>query len=541
MLIRWVKGRRLIARTVIFGLLVEAAPAQLVLYVDVDSTAPSPNGLTWCTAYSDLSTALNLSYDGIEIRVARGTYFPDPTGLPHPREASLRIPPGVKIAGAYAGCGEPDPNARDAVLFETVLSGDLDRNDYTGGDTSDNSYHVVWASNSGVVTFFPSVIDGFRITAGRADGMGFPSGHSAGGGLYTSGDVTVTGCTIVRNEAVVGGGMFNLEGSPFITDCVFEDNRAQWAGGLALYGFPAAGGLDHPPPRFNVAHGDPRLARCRFVNNQASHSGGALWVHGFQENPTFSDCVFASNTAGVDGGAFFMQGTIHQFSNTLFSGNRAGAKGGAGLVLSDTVLKNCTMADNSAAAGGGVFIELAGRTSFVDSVFWGNRAGGDVTESAQIDGQPPGVDHCCVQGWTGVLGGRGNGGGDPLFVPGPAGCYYLSQPGAGQSAMSPCVDAGSVPAALAGLGTFVTRVDEVADAGTVDLGYHYSMRGLSFVWGDADLDGRVSLEDFGRQQACFTGPTGSPVPPCCRVFDFQADGLVDRFDYARWAAHLLGP
>jgi len=63
--------------------------------------------------------------------------------------------------------------------------------------------------------------------------------------------------------------------------------------------------------------------------------------------------------------------------------------------------------------------------------------------------------------------------GDPLFAPGPLGDYYLSSVEAGQDADSPCIDAGSTSASIAGASFLTTRTDNAFDTGIVDIGYHY--------------------------------------------------------------------
>jgi len=112
--------------------------AQTVVYVDVDATDP-PDGSTWCTAYRTLDEALAVAGADTVIRVADGTYMPDPSGLADPREATLQLLNGVTIEGGYAGCGAADPDARDVATYETVLSGDIG----VSGDSADNCYHVV--------------------------------------------------------------------------------------------------------------------------------------------------------------------------------------------------------------------------------------------------------------------------------------------------------------------------------------------------------------------------------------------------------------
>ncbi|MCD4654574.1 hypothetical protein K8T06_11675, partial [bacterium] len=83
-------------------------------------------------------------------------------------------------------------------------------------------------------------------------------------------------------------------------------------------------------------------------------------------------------------------------------------------------------------------------------------------------------------GWEG----EGNIDEKPLFVEGPLGDYYLCHQAAGNAFDSPCQDMGKLPAAetcfMTGLGMYcmsaaTTRLDEVVDIGTVDMGYHYPL------------------------------------------------------------------
>lgn len=64
--------------------------------------------------------------------------------------------------------------------------------------------------------------------------------------------------------------------------------------------------------------------------------------------------------------------------------------------------------------------------------------------------------------------------GDPLFVTGPAGDYYLSQIASGQTENSPAADTGN-PYSTAPSGT--TRSDYGPDLGSPDMGFHYPATG----------------------------------------------------------------
>jgi subtilisin family serine protease len=60
---------------------------------------------------------------------------------------------------------------------------------------------------------------------------------------------------------------------------------------------------------------------------------------------------------------------------------------------------------------------------------------------------------------------------NPLFVDG----YFLSQIAAGQLITSPCVDTGSADVNAVDMNNNTTRTDGYADAGIVDMGYHYPL------------------------------------------------------------------
>jgi hypothetical protein len=192
-------------------------------------------------------------------------------------------------------------------------------------------------------------------------------------------------------------------------------------------------------------------------------------------------------------------------------------------------VESCTFVGNSTAGTGGG-IDGNDSTTLVNCILWGNTAGG----APQIDG-PATVTYSCIQGgFTGT----GNIDDDPLFVPGPFGCYYLSQTASGQAEQSPCVDAGDPTSPLID-GT--TRSDEVPDTSTPDMGYHYPVSGLALMMGDYDRDGDADLADFAEVQSCFTGGGPTDVSACCRIFDFEPDEDVDLDDYTAFYVVLSGP
>ena len=157
------------------NLLAGSLPASAqVLFVDADATGAN-NGSSWCDAYGFLQDALAAAVSGDTIRVANGTYTPSPcdpgpcsyTSTSPERADTFQLITGVTLEGGYAGCGASDPDARDIVANETILSGDLsgdDLPDFTNND--ENSFHVV----IGIGSDSTAIFDGFIITAGNADG-----------------------------------------------------------------------------------------------------------------------------------------------------------------------------------------------------------------------------------------------------------------------------------------------------------------------------------------------------------------------------------
>ncbi len=280
----------------------------------------------------------------------------------------------------------------------------------------------------------------------------------------------------------------------------------------------------------------PQIDTCVFQNNVGTF-GGAINSEG--GNLTLRNTVFLGNAAGFSGGAIRGWQSGHAIDNCLFVGNSAEAGGVAWFGASTGAIRRCTLTENSAPSGNALAFDSCcpQQPSFVeviDSILWNGR-----DEIANDDFSAISVTYSIV---AGGLPGLGNVDEDPMFVPGPAGCYYLSQLAAGEPQDSPAVDAGSTLAGnLSGLGGRFTRSDEANDDDFVDMGYHFYYTGAVLVMGDFDRSLRVDLRDFARLQECFTSDGPVVVPPCCRIFDFELDADVDVEDADAFASAMLGP
>lgn len=442
-------------------------PRNKCFYVDRNATGTA-DGLSWQNAFNYLQDAVEAASkacDVNEIRVAAGIYRPDRTAdIPlgtGDRYSTFELIEGISLKGGYAGCGKPDPNTRDVELYQSVLSGDLLGNDTPVTDAcglnndpnrAENSYSVV--SSTGISS--STVLDGFTISGGNANGGTGDWSLMAGGGMFVRyGNPQIRDCKFVYNLASTSGaGMYAMVSNCSISGCEFNSNflpgaDVQPCGGAAL----AVMWSDDPAMTTTINS-------CRFIKNKAYEWGGALcscW-----SNLEITDCVFSQNvtydsydawSAPLGGGIYGLAGNL-VLQNCLFSANAAVGepiftRGGAidFEYECQPVLRNCTFVDNSADAyGGGIRGSSDINTiTLQNCIFWNNTDKNGAVESAQIhECNEIVIDYSCVQGWTGTFGGVGNIGADPCFIDadGDDNIVGTEDDNLRLSADSPCIDKG---------------------------------------------------------------------------------------------------
>jgi len=252
----------------VFG--VTPVHASSVIYYVRSNASGTNNGSSWANGYTDLQFALASASSGDEIWVAAGTYKPV---LSIERHHSFFLKNGVAIYGGFAGT-ETLRVQRNPSANVTILSGDIG----AAGDSSDNSYHVVVGSNVDNTT----VLDGFAITAGNANGDS-SFNFDEGGGMYNSnGNPSLANLIFSSNSAISGGGMYNYYSSPSLLNVTFNGNSAGDGGGM-----------------FNYDGSSPSLTNVIFTANTANETVGGGMINYLNSSPTLIDVLFSGNSALV--------------------------------------------------------------------------------------------------------------------------------------------------------------------------------------------------------------------------------------------------
>ena len=351
------KGAKILVMLLIALVMVSANNGEII-FVDADATGAN-NGSSWADAYNDLQDALAVAQSGDEIRVAQGVYKPDQGAgvVSDDRDTTFQLINGVTLKGGYAGFGETEPNARDIDVYETILSGDLDGDDEPNfTNTGDNTWHVVTSIGANET----AILDGFTVTAGYAY-----EDHANGGGMYNkNGSPKVTNCTFKENYAgYKGGGMYNDGGSPRVTNCTFNSNKSGYGGGISN------------------DNSSCTITMCTFIGN-AAMLGGGIW--NYESALVLTDCTFIENSAKYGGGGVDNSAISPRLTNCSFIGNLAEYGGGMNSSGPGTILTDCTFTSNSAERdGGGIRIYSSDMSTLTNCAFNGNLAvnGGGIHNS----------------------------------------------------------------------------------------------------------------------------------------------------------------
>jgi predicted outer membrane repeat protein len=349
-----------------------------------------------------------------------------------------------------------------------------------------------------------SIIEGFTITEGFQYGRGagiycsngspkiinchfmYNETHGSGGAIYCESDnpIVIRQCTFYENYAGdKGGGIYFVFSRGSITDCLIRDNSGIYGGGIAcsasdsLFFYECVIQRNGVPIWSEMGGGlycmnsSPVFIGCTFIENSSTYGGAAFII--LDSNPIFMDCLFQYNSAewGFSGGGIAaFECTTLTLINCVVSSNSSPGGNGGGLAsgLSEILIINTTVSDNSASEGGGISawesgvkfynsaiirntvteyncrgggisLEYNSRSDLANCILWDNYASnipdGIYTDTSSIVS----ASYSDIQaGWPGV----GNINAEPLFRDPNHGDFHLMSIACGDSADSPCIDAG---------------------------------------------------------------------------------------------------
>ncbi len=285
------------------------------------------DGTSWETT-TTLQTALQNAVAGDQIWVQGFEQITSADQLYIAPADGFSLKSGVQLYGGFKG-DEPNVNSRETLgkpyqmKYRSVLSGDIKRDDVVDNTNlifpanttrSDNATHVLNvnmapASGNNKNTS-PTIINGFSIGNGHADGSG-----EKGGGIYIHGDNTGGGifrierCFLLNNYATQGGAIYvdaevkNVNNSTsLVNQCVVYNNAAgeraaveNAGGGLYLAGEATVVNSSI----FNNENGGLRLADgAKVVNSTVSRnsSGGIDMINDNAEGYNVANTIIWGNS-----------------------------------------------------------------------------------------------------------------------------------------------------------------------------------------------------------------------------------------------------
>lgn len=372
--------------------------------IHVSLTGDGSTGLAWSSAYTNVQDALKHATRDNTILVAGGDYRTT-------AEIAWAGHSNVTIRGGYQGVGTPGAN--DPTHWPTTLR-------------AVGRHRVMLLEN-----VQDCVLEGIALADGDA---------------YT---------TLV---AMYGGGMYILNSSAKIVDCLLTNNQVSTTGdGYAWGGGLYAEASEVAIIRTRFSH---NVAKDNSMHNNARTLGGGLAAQ--KATVTVLNCEFLNNDSdgqghfGAWGGGMCLVDCTGRVRNTLFAGNRARpragsrgfiGRGGAAYLTAGTLLENVTIVDNQvqnsgtygfATTAGGVF--AAGGAISNSIVYYNTEEQAGVSADVFVE-TPATIAYTCGSELTSGM--NGNQASAPEFIDAASGNFRLRE-------TSPCVDAGVTAAWMIG-------------------------------------------------------------------------------------------
>jgi len=258
--------------------------------------------------------------------------------------------------GAIYCSTDCNPMIRDCSIEENQAIGES----WTDGD----DFHYEEGQGGGIACFEASpIITNCTISDNSVtDALG-----ENGGGIFKIGSahLTIEDCIISGNSTNKRGGGIYALGKLWLTNCVIENNTAEFGGGTYL----------------SSTTQKNEIIGCSFAWNQASSSGGGL--HCRVSQTKLIACEFTNNTAVYVGGGIYHQRNyspeiwkclLHE--NTAFYGGGIYGQGVYGAPHDPRPFIDSQIMDNIATLGGGIYMGPGCNPDIRNCIISNNEGGG---------------------------------------------------------------------------------------------------------------------------------------------------------------------
>jgi hypothetical protein len=316
-----------------------------------------------------------------------------------------------------------------------------------------------------------------------------------GGALYSEmSEVRIDTSSFINNDAQFGGALYLYDCNLGIDSCYFDGNEALSEGGALdykadtlIFGAPyeviiynsrflnntalnAAGGFSIKQTHTESPLINLEIDKCEISNNFAHHVGGFRILRCLNESVLSNSIINGNVTEAWVAGGTFNDNSPGEVFNCLFYNNHAATvnvnstTGGLGISAGSKVnVFNCTFANNTSGAGGGVQVYRGGDATVTNSIFW-NNSPDQFALNAVLDSLPCllivnyndiqyGIDSIKINDTVSTfIWGDGNIDEDPLFVNTLNNDFHLQN-------SSPCIGAGIDSIEIAGIWQYAPLTD----------------------------------------------------------------------------------
>ena len=301
----------------------------------------------------------------------------------------MTITDDLTIDGPGAAALTIDAQQNSRIFNISTISGPVTLNGLhlTGGSAGSRAGAIFSATTA------PLTVNASTISGNTARGVSV-----RGGGIFASGDVTVTGSTIADNYAAgpsrgaYGGGIY-AAGDVTITGSTISGNTVT-GNSRAVYGLGAVGGGVY-------AKGDVTITGSTISGNSANSDssyvvGGGIYTRG---GVTVSDTTISGNSAnsdlsGAGAGGIRARGDVTvagsmisdnsvagdatNFPSLTFAAHAGGIRTSGDLTLTDSIVSGNSATGIGGDAVGGGLSAFRGQVTVTDSMISGNSATSDL-------------------------------------------------------------------------------------------------------------------------------------------------------------------